>query len=189
MATPSPLSLANIDSPRQLAQTLDVDVKALLYVELEDAGSLCSSENCPFPKAKGNDGCCIVHKQVWFPRKVNEGNNDVKLQRGYGLFGPEFLRSNCKSHCACCCGFPSCMSIGYTDSLFAFPTDDFICKRWLEALGNVDSIPDSLLKAIQRDPSNHKLAFWHFHPDHLIKDERTGRYKLKRIIHGLKIKG
>lgn len=54
MATPSPLSLANVDSPRQLA--LNKDVRAVLDVKVESVDGLWITKNCLSTKAKDGEG-------------------------------------------------------------------------------------------------------------------------------------
>lgn len=61
------------------------DLNVLLWVECESGGSLCNSHNCPFPKAKGNNGFCIIHKQVLFPGKPLSVDGSKQEEVGDGL--------------------------------------------------------------------------------------------------------
>jgi hypothetical protein len=67
--------------------------------------------------------------------------------------------------------------MGYTDSLFYFPTDAVIRQQWYDILcwGPNSS---SKKKRIDSNPRKYCLAWWHFSPDHLEK--HGSRYTIKR---------
>ena len=83
---PKPIRLDTVASRSDLAAQLDVPIAAINLVSLVEAS--CKSQSCPLPAVPGNQGRCLLCAQSWFPRQGNLN------QRGYGLFGPQFLRIN-----------------------------------------------------------------------------------------------
>ena len=54
----------------------------------------CSSAGCPLPAIKNNkNDKCFLCSQSWFPREFTASGTRLRLCRGYGLFGPEFLQT------------------------------------------------------------------------------------------------
>lgn len=175
--------LKNIECPWDLAKRLHIDPRALSYVTLVSPTKECKRSICSFPSATYNYGYCICCSQKWFPRKKiaygRKGNGD----RGNRLLGPAFQRCaspNVPSRTACCCNCELCYGMGYTDSVFSFPTDVVIRQQWYAAMESRNLKIYYSKRKNQIDINHRKLclAWWHFSPEHLEKD--GARYKIKR---------
>ena len=94
---PVKLCLSSVRGRAELAERLNVDVRALSLVNLVES-VVCSSSKCELPAIQYNQGKCILCSQSWFPREVNEKGDRVKNCRGHGLFGPQFRHLLHPSH-------------------------------------------------------------------------------------------
>jgi hypothetical protein len=71
-----PAAVRTVQTVSELALLLNVDVRAISYVEL--AQIECASSDCIFPSAVGNGAKCILCQQSWYPREYNDKGKRVK---------------------------------------------------------------------------------------------------------------
>eukprot|EP00573_Skeletonema_grethae_P000959 CAMPEP_0201689626 /NCGR_PEP_ID=MMETSP0578-20130828/3186_1 /ASSEMBLY_ACC=CAM_ASM_000663 /TAXON_ID=267565 /ORGANISM="Skeletonema grethea, Strain CCMP 1804" /LENGTH=365 /DNA_ID=CAMNT_0048174325 /DNA_START=17 /DNA_END=1114 /DNA_ORIENTATION=+ len=133
--TTSDVRFSEIKTRTELANTLNVDVKALDLVKL--LSTTCTTEGCNYPGVENNHRRCIVCQQSWFPRQYNKKGKPLKNCRGYGLYGPQFMRRwRNISPTTCCCETPLCEEIGYSHhGMFALPTDPKMRREAIRVLG------------------------------------------------------
>lgn len=172
------VALKDIASRTELADALQVDVKALGLVVLKDAS--CTAPDCTLPAAESNKGRCILCQQSWFPRMLNSMGEKSAHCRGHGLFGPQFLRlyDGAKSPPAtCCCSNALCEKIGYShQGMFHPPTDEADCNEALRVLG----VPAERRAKLVEDRRNVRIAPWHYKLRHRVMGE-NGKWELRRM--------
>jgi hypothetical protein len=175
---PLPCAFSDIRSRKQLADKLNVDIKSLDLVTLTD--TTCKSDGCNLPTAKNNYDHCILCSQRWYPRKFSENGSINKYRRGYGLYGPQFMRqyNGTEQKKVCACDMEECQKIGYSHSgMLCFPTDATDVEVAIRALG----IQCPTTKAnIVRDPRSHRIAPWHYHRNHLQKNA-NGNWSIRTM--------
>lgn len=134
MAT-TDVRFSEIKTRTELADKLVVDVKALDLVKL--LTTTCTTAGCKYPGVENNHGRCVLCQQSWFPRLYNKKGEPLKYCRGYGLYGPQFMRKwQNKNPTTCCCETPLCEEIGYShDAMFALPTEYKMRKEAIRVLG------------------------------------------------------
>ena len=172
-------SFCEIRTRKDLADKLSCDIKALDYVSFVKPKTECSSENCHFPAVEQNNGYCVCHRKFWYPRDRITKSKRRLIDRGHLLLGPEYLIENCGVQHGCDCDNGVCLGMGYTRSMFAFPTDCEIRAEWYTALGN--SITKAKKDKIDKNPRNFKLAYWHFDPSHLIGGKERYEFRKQAI--------
>jgi hypothetical protein len=176
-------TLYNMDCPLDLAKQLEINPRALLYVTLVSPSKPCKGDQgfCKFPPVAYNQGYCMCCRQSWFPKKPRPHFSTTYGGRGNLLLGPEFQRRaspNMPPRTVCCCTLVKCYSMGYTDSVFYFPTDAVIRQQWYDELERKNILLRSITKRMDSNPRKYCLAWWHFSPDHLEK--HGSRYKIKK---------
>ena len=104
------IELSRIGGPSKLAVALDVPISALDVVGLS-SGQCCKTARYSLSAALHNLGECILHSETWFPREFERFGKPAAKRRGYGLYGPHFLRNytgkNVAIATAACFGFPT----------------------------------------------------------------------------------
>eukprot|EP00956_Cyclotella_meneghiniana_P037816 scaffold145202_cov37-Cyclotella_meneghiniana.AAC.1 len=172
------VSLDSITQLSDLATYLGVDVKALRLVSLHRT-VICKRDGCILPAAEHNRSKCILCSQRWFPLSTSAANG----RRGYGLYGPKFMRSyqNCKSPPAsCCCDTPLCEKIGYShEGMITLPSKTK-CDKDLISFINALGIQDRTLRdKIIEQPRSYRVAPWHISPNH--REFVSGKWSLKKM--------
>ena len=159
------LDLGACRSRAQLAAALGVPAAALDVVTLVPAP--CKRAGCPLSAVFSNRGWCILCSQSWFPRELDDSGQPKRNRRGYGLYGPQFLRGPGVGHSSsCCCSSPLCEKIGYArGGMFRFPSQRDHCLVAARVLG----VSPAVRQQIVDDPRNYQIAVWHFHPNHRFK--------------------
>ncbi|KAL3777636.1 hypothetical protein ACHAWO_012525 [Cyclotella atomus] len=169
----APTSLSDVSTLTQLASTLQVDVKALHLVRI--SSDFCRSPSCNLPSCEGNNRYCILCSQTWFPVPSKSISRN---SRGHGLYGPEYMRlyNGVLQKKACCCDMPLCEKIGYSHSgMFRLPADNTHRTQAINALG-IQTL--ALRDDLHSNHRSHRLAPWHFHPNHLeMGEDGTWRFK------------
>ena len=171
--------LNEVSTLTDLANRLGVDVKALYLVSV--ANEKCKSPDCIFLQVHNNKNYCFMCSQSWFPKLYNRKGEKTHNCRGHGLYGPQFMRAGpdgkSKRVANCCCDHLKCEKIGYShEGMFNFPKGDSTAHAIL-ALGIKSP---TLKQAILATPSNYKIAPWHFHQNHLKRDD-GGKWVIKKL--------
>ena len=170
------IELYRITRRSELAEALDVPISALDVVTL--SCQCCKTAGCSLFAAQYNFGRCILHSQTWFPREFDRFGQPAANRRGYGLYGPQFLRNYTgKVASSCCCSSALCEKLGYNHSgMFRFPTkpDQVATAARVLGLSAVDK-----QRAIDAPRSFH-IAPWHYHPCHRSQDA-NGKWSLQKL--------
>jgi len=130
------IRLADIRSRKDLADKLNVDIKSLDLVVLTK--TTCKHDGCNLPAAQNNHNQCILCNQQWYPRELNSDGTKNKYCRGYGLYGPQFMReyNGVAAPKSCCCDTEECLKVGYSHcGMMRFPPDDDHRKEAVRVLG------------------------------------------------------
>ena len=88
---PVRLRLQEVATRSDLADALCVPVAAIGVLSLLGLTS-CKTAGCPLPAVLGSQSRCLLCSQTRFPRELDRSGNPKRNRRGYGLFGPQFLR-------------------------------------------------------------------------------------------------
>ena len=150
------IRLADIRSRKDLADKLNVDIKSLDLVVLTK--TTCKSDGCNLPAALNNHNQCILCNQQWYPRGFNSDGSKNKYCRGYGLYGPQFMReyNGTAAPKPCCCDTEECLKAGYSHSgMMRFPPDENDRKETIRVLGINCSEKKSSILANSR--SHHRM--------------------------------
>ena len=87
-----PIKASNLDgivSWSDLATALCVPESAVDNVSL--GTTACRRSGCSLSVGKHNNGYCVLHSHLWFPRELDKFGRPAAKRRGYGLDGPQFL--------------------------------------------------------------------------------------------------
>ena len=170
------IELHHITRRTELAEALDVPISALDAVTL--ANQCCQAAGCSLFAARHNSSRCILHSQTWFPREFNKIGEPATNRRGYGLYGPHFLRNHTgKATSSCCCSSTLCDKLGYSHSgMFWFPSKPDQVAAAARVLG---------LSATDRQrvidmPRRYQIAPWHYSPCHRSQDAE-GKCHLRKL--------
>ena len=173
------IRLADISSRKDLADKLNVDLKSLDLVVLTKI--TCKSDGCNLPAALNNHNQCILCNQQWYPREFNSDGSKNKYCRGYGLYGPQFMReyNGTAAPKPCCCDTEECLKVGYSHcGMMRFPPDKNHRKEAIRVLGI--NCPEKKSSILANSRSHHRIAPWHYHPNHLQKNE-NGNWVIKKM--------
>ncbi|EJK68248.1 hypothetical protein THAOC_10592 [Thalassiosira oceanica] len=170
--------LKEIRTATEMASKLSVGRRALDYVNLstEKTCKTCAV----LPAALTNQNRCILCRQGWYPRLHGDDGERLEQCRGHKLYGPEFGRVyRGKVGKTCCCESEVCEGIGYShQGMIRLPSEESQCVEFLRLLG----IQSSRRRCeMAKDHRNHRVAHWHFHPEHKVLDQTTGMYTIKRL--------
>jgi hypothetical protein len=126
-----------------------------------------TATGCHKPAIAQNHGYCEDHATYFLLFE-----NDI----GSLALGVEFMRGN--SAKLCDCGRKMRHTIGYANlGMFRFPASAEHIQQWCQALG-MDS---ELQNTVSWDPSQYRLAYWHFFEEHRFCNS-TGNWELDRSI-------
>ena len=154
----APLGFRAMQSTYDLVQrfNLSVDVLYCARTITEE----CAIEDCVYPALDQNRGCCALHKQNWWVRKIGA---QPQRRRGHLLLGPEYATRRTRddivvldgSHrikpVPCGCSSELCEAIGWSADTARVP-------KYCE-------LPDGLVPGEHRDKDRPlRLAPWHFPP-------------------------
>ncbi len=159
----SDVRFSEIETRTEIANALNVDVKALDLVKL--LSTTCKTESCNYP-AEYLAGWDILCQQSWFTRQFNKNGKPLKNCRGHGLYGPQFMSKwlNKSSPTTCCCEMPLCEEIGYSHhGMFALPTDPKMRREAIRVLGI--KTPEKINNLLNRGGW---VCPWHYRKDHRV---------------------
>ena len=157
MAAP-PIDLYSITSRSDLARELSVPLAVLEVVTLST--QQCKHTSCALYAAEHNFGHCVLHRRSWFPRELDRLGQPSTNRRGYGLYGPQFLRNYTgKMVASCCCSSSLCENLGYShDGMCCFPKRPEQVAEAARVLG----LSMAERQNIINNPRAHKIAPWHY---------------------------
>ena len=122
----------------------------------------------------------MLCQQTWFPRQLNSKGKKTKHCRGYGLFGPQYMRlygDSKTSVSSCCCNSEVCEKIGYShEGMFRPPPDPIHCKEAVRVLG-IKS-PERRQKIVD-DRRSYFVAPWHYKKEHRVRVGIDGNWEIK----------
>ena len=169
-------NLSDIATRSELAETLDVPLPALDVVAL--ATRQCRHAGCALFATEHNFGYCVLHSQSWFPRELEIFGRPSANRRGYGLYGPQFLRNHTgKMVASCCCSSPLCEKLGYShDGMFRFPKKPEQVAEAARVLG----LSPADRQKIVNSPRRYRIAPWHYSARHRYRDNE-GRWRLRKL--------
>ena len=155
----APLGFRAMQTTSDLVQRFNLSMDILYCARTipED----CAIEDCVYPALDQNRGCCALHKQNWWVRKIGA---QPQRRRGHLLLGPEYATRRTRDDVAvldgshrvkpvpCGCSSELCEAIGWSADTARVPKN---CE-----------LPDGLIPGEHRDKDRPlRLAPWHFPPN------------------------